>query len=214
MAKSKLSDKSIEFRPANPEDAEVVGRLLLATFPKKATFIIGLGSEKRAQEILTRLFSIAGHRLSYDLAEVAIFNQKVVGISIAFPGRMMGKLNRKLYGLILRQYPLGRKFALIRRALPLLFIKETARDELFLSNLAVRKRDRGHGFGERMLAQVELRARALNLHQVGLMCAIDNRDARRFYERHGYTIMAMHLESNQRVRYLGSGTQRMVKELD
>ena len=214
MTESRYSEESIKFRPAQPTDASIAGRLLLATFPKKAAFIIGLGSEKRAQEILTRLFQITNHRLSYTLSEMAIIDEKVVGISIAFPGRMMGKLNRKLYGLILRQYPFNRKIALIRRALPLLFIKETVRDELFLSNLAVMKRVRGLGIGKTILASVESRAKRLSFTHVGLICAIENRDARRFYEKHGYEIKAIHLESNQRVRYLGPGTQRMVKELE
>lgn len=213
MTKPKLPDERISFRSARPADAAIAGRLLLATFPKKATFIIGLGSEKRALEILTQIFQDVGHRLSYTEAEMALVDQKVAGISIAFPGRMMGKLNFKLYGPILRQYSFGRMIALIRRALPLLFIKEAARDEYFLSNLAVTKRYRGRGIGEKMLTHVESKARALNLNRVGLMCAIDNRDARRFYKNHGYAIKAMHLESNQRVRYLGPGTQRMVKEL-
>ena len=214
MARKNFNGSQIIFRPSQPKDAEIAGRLLLVTFPKKATFMIGLGSEGRAKEILTNLFPIAGHRLSYSHAEVAILDEKVIGISIAYPGRIMGQLNRKLYGLILQQYSLLRKFTLIRRALPQIFMEETTRSEFFMSNLAVSKRFRGHGVGEEMLRRVESRAKALNLPQVGLICAIENRDARRFYERHGYAVVAMHLESNQRVPYLGPGTQRMVKELD
>lgn len=214
MAKPKIIDECIHFRPAQPADAALAGRLLFSTFPKKATFLIGLGNETRATEILARIFALAGHRLSYDSAELVMIDKRVVGMSIAFPGRKLGQLNRKLYGLILRQYPVSRKLALIRRALPLLFIKETVRDEYFLSNLAVTKRYRGQGLGGKILTRLEAKARALNLSQVGLMCAIDNPDARRFYERHGYKVIAMHLESNQRVRYLGPGVQRMVKVIE
>lgn len=213
MAKSKIFKSEIVFRPAKPSDAEQAGRLLFETFPKEATFIIGLGNEARAKRILAQIFSIAGHRLSYELAKMALYQDRVIGMAIIFPGRMLGKLNRRLGKIILRQYGLRGKLALIIRSWPLVFIKETARDEFYLSNLAVKKRYRSQGVGGHFLSYIEEWARQSSLRKVSLMVSMDNQRARRLYERNGYVVKALYLESNKRVPYLGHGDQRMVKEL-
>ncbi|MEA3325776.1 MAG: GNAT family N-acetyltransferase [Chloroflexota bacterium] len=200
-------------RPAKPSDARRAGRLLFITFVKKATFIIGLGDEKRAIKILIQLFMLPGHRLSYEFTDIVLQNGRVIGLFTSFPGGKLGKLDRRLDNLILKQYPMRGKLAVILRGWPLIFIKESARDEYFLSNLVVKKSFRGKGVGTQILVKVEEKARQAGLEKASLMVAIENQDARRFYERNGYKIKALHLESNKRVPYLGSGYQRMVKNL-
>ena len=87
---------SIEFRSATPTDAKLASRLLFDTFPQKATFILGLGFEERAKKILAKLFTIEGHRLSYEFTKFAIYNGRVVGLITSFPGRLHSQVNRKL----------------------------------------------------------------------------------------------------------------------
>ena len=57
------------------------------------------------------------------------------------------------------------------------------------------------------------KAKGAGLNKMALMVAIDNQDARRFYEDHGFKTTALHLESNKRVPYLGPGVQRMAKTI-
>jgi len=97
--------------------------------------------------------------------------------------------------------------------LPLIFMKECAPDEYFLSNIALKRQMRGLGMGSRLLAFVEAQARQAGYHKVSLRVAIDNLDAKRFYQRHHYATKAIDLESNKRVSVLGPGYQSMVKEL-
>ena len=213
MADKKLSPQEIDFRPASQSDSILASRLLFETFPRKATFIIGLGNEARARKILSEIFSIPGHRLSFEFAQIALYEGRAVGMVIAFPGKMIKKLNRRLNKLILQQYSFRGKLALILRAWPLVFIKETNRDEFFLSNLMVRKKHRGQGIGEKILKQIEGQAKGAGYSKLALMVDLDNQVAKGFYDQHGYTVKAINLESNSRAPYLGPGNQRRVKDL-
>lgn len=213
MTKEKLDPKSISFRPAEPADAKPASRLLFETFPKKATFIIGLGNADRAKSILRDLFKIPGHRLSHSVTQAALHQGRIIGLITAFPGRQLGRLDRRLDWLILGQYALRGKIAVIVRGWLMVFIKEASRKEYFLSNLVVRKRFRSQGAGEIMLGQVEEAARTASLDRVSLMVHIENERARQFYQRLGFETTAIHLESNTRVPYLGAGYHRMIKEL-
>jgi ribosomal protein S18 acetylase RimI-like enzyme len=213
MAKQSIDLSKIQLRPAAPDDAHWGARLLFDSFPKVATFILGLGSEERAKVILQRLFQIPGHRFSFQTAYVAAQGDRVIGLLSAFPGRKLGKLDRAMARHVLRQYQLRGKLALLIRAWPLVFIKEADADSLLISNLSVRKRWRGQGVGGLMLDYADGLARDEGLDKVSLIVAIENKGARNLYEKHGFRVRAMHLESNRRVPYLGAGYQQMVKTL-
>ncbi len=204
---------SISIRPAKPSDAKRAGRFLFQTFEKKATFIIGLGDKNRAIKILTHMFKMPGHRLSYEFTNMVLQKGQVVGLFTSFPGRMLGKLDRRLDRSILKQYRLRGKLAVIQRGWPLVFMKETARDEYFLSNLVIRGSFRGKGLGTHVITKIEEKARQAGFAKVSLMVAIENKSARRFYERNGFKIIAVQLESNKRVPFMGPGYQRMVKDI-
>lgn len=214
MVKNDISRDEIHFRPAKPSDADVASHLLFSSFPKLATFIIGLGDQARAKHILAKIFPQKGHRFSYEFAEIALYRGSIVGIVIAFPGKKLGLLNRRLAKVMLGQYRLRGKLALLIRALPLVFIKEAGGDEHYLSNIAVKKRARNRGIGRIVLEHIDDRARDAGLAKVALIVSIDNHSARRLYERQGYHINAIHLESNRRVAYVGPGYQRMLKALE
>ena len=177
------------------------------------TFIIGLGDEIRAKKILSEIFAIPGHRLCFEFAQIAMYEGRAAGMAIAFPGKMIGKLNRCLNKLILRQYSLRGKVAFILRVWPLVFLKETTRDEFFLSNLVVRKKYRGRGIAEKILMHVEAQAKGAGFSKLALLVDLDNQVAKGFYDQHGYAVKAINLESNSRAPYVGPGYQRRVKDL-
>lgn len=213
MTKDSLVQHEFSIRLAKETDANFAGRTLFDSFPRKATFILGLGDVKRAKGTIAKLFPLPEHRLSVTHAHIAMVQGRSVGIIIAFPGAEIGKLNWKFYRLMLSQYGFRGKIALIKRGFPLVFFKETARDEYFLSNIVVKGKMRGLGLGSKMLTFVEEQARQAGYKKVSLRVAIDNLDAKRFYQRHHYQTKAIDLESNQRVAALGPGYQSMVKEL-
>jgi len=55
-----------------------------------------------------------------------------------------------------------------------------------INNLIVRPEKRNNGFGTALLRQAEVRAVDLGYSQVVLGVEVENADARRLYERHGY----------------------------
>lgn len=213
MAKLSFNSENLSFRPAKPEDAAVAGPLIYATFPKVATFLVGLGSEERAQKILTHLFAVEGHRLGYEVTEMALYQGRVIGLMVTYSGKQYRKLDRQLNRLIAKQYRLRGKLALAMRAWPMLFVNEASRDEFLIGNLAVRGRYRDKGAGTVMLDHIEQRAAARGLSKVALRVAIENQAARQLYERQGFKTVSIHLEPNSRVRYMGAGYRRMIKVL-
>lgn len=213
MTKKILSINELEFRPAKPSDARVASNLIFETFTKKATFIIGLGCEGRARKILADIFPILGHRLSYEFTQFVMYDDQVVGAMVLFPGSELGRLDRRLYRPILQQYTLSKKLRLIRRAFPLVFIKETTHSEYFISNLAVKRQYRNKGIGEKMLQYAEELAMKAGLSKISLMVNLENQKARRFYDRQGYKVKALNLIPNRQVPNLGPGSERRVKEL-
>ncbi|MBW6466428.1 MAG: GNAT family N-acetyltransferase [Brevefilum sp.] len=203
----------IECRPAQPEDASLASRLIFDTFPKMATYIIGLGDDRRARKILKKFFGTQGHRLSYEFTEMICEDGNVVGMFIAYPGHDLTQLGWRMGKLILQAYRLAGKIKVIQRGLSLIFIQEAAPDEYLLSNLGIKKSARNRGIGAQVLPYIEQKARQAGFHKLALMVDIDNRDAKRFYERHGFAVKAMHLEANSRVKHLGPGYLQMVKTL-
>lgn len=212
MAKTNTTPQ-ITFRPAKPEDGKAAGRLLFDTSAKEATFVVGLGSEERAKKILSKLFAADGHRLSYEFSEMILLDGQVVGVIIAFPGKSIGKLNRRFAWLVMKQYRLRGKLALIKRGFSDLFVKEADKDEFHLAHLAVKPRYRGKGVGGKALSYFDERAKQAGYTKVSLTVDIENKDASRLYERHGYQTRAINLIPKKLVPYLGSGSLRMVKDL-
>lgn len=213
MGKINFTEKNLTYRPAAPEDANIAGPLIYDTFPKVATFLIGLGSEDRAKQIITRLFGMPGHRFSYEVTSIAQYEGRIVGMMVIYPGKKHQRLDKKLNQLVLKQYRFRGKLALSIRAWPLVFVKEVERDEFLVGNIAVRKRYQGKGAGSLMLSKVEETAKEAGYSKIALRVAIENEAARKLYERVGYKTVSIHLEPNTRVRYMGAGYRRMVKTI-
>jgi ribosomal protein S18 acetylase RimI-like enzyme len=211
--KSKIRREELSFRAAEPKDAHIAAPLIFDTFPKVATFIVGLGNAELANTILERLFVLPGHRFSYQETTLAVYQGRVIGLLLSYPASRMRKLDRKADRLILKQYRLRGKLALVIRAWPQLFMNQANEDEYQIGNVAVRKRYRGRGVGTHILAYAGERAREAGLNKLALRVAIENQDARKLYERLGFKTDAIYLESNKRVAYTGAGYRRMVKVL-
>jgi ribosomal protein S18 acetylase RimI-like enzyme len=203
----------IECRQAQPEDASLASRLIFDTFPKMATYILGLGDARRARRILKKIFGTQGHRFSYEFTEMVYEDGNAVGLFIAYPGHDLTQLGWRLARLILKEYRFVEKIKIIQRGLSLIFIQEAASDEYLLSNLGVKRSARNRGIGTQVMPYIEHKARGAGFHILAVMVDIDNTDAKRFYERHGFAVKALHLESNSRVRHLGHGHFQMVKTL-
>ena len=214
MTHNRKPSSSITTRPAQPVDARPVSLLIYDTFPKMATYVFGLGNATRAVMRFETLFALKGHRFSYQHTEIITAGDRVVGMFIAYPGKDLMGLKWQTVRVLFKQYTFFEKLQLIKRGLPIIFIQEAAKDEFLLSNLAVKKGQRSQGIGTQILSHVEAKARHAGYRKLALLVTMDNQKARKFYERHGFRVRAAHLESNRRIRHLGPGYLRMVKELE
>lgn len=213
MTKNPIKPEELTFRPATADDAKVASSLIYATFPKVATFTIGLGSEDRAKAILEKIFMVPGHRLSYEEMRLAVYQGRVVGGLIAYPAKRLPRLDRMTDRLILKQYKFRGKLALVIRTWPLIFMKDAKPRDYVIGNLAVRPQYRGRGIGKQILHQAERLAKEAGLRRLALRVAIENQEARKLYDEYGFKTTAMYLEPNRRVKYAGAGYRWMVKDL-
>ncbi len=213
MAKSGQNLQEIQFRSAKPSDAKKAAGLLFETFPKLAAYFFGLGDENRAKAILEEIFPFKNHRFSCNQAQMVLQNDQIMGMMISYPGSELNKLNRRLAGVLIRQYKVSELPTLIHRGMSMLFVNEAAFDEYLLSNLAVTLGDRGSGIGTYSLTHFEKKAVKNGFKKVSLMVDLENTDAQRFYERNGYHVTAKHLVAEKHQQALGPGYLRMVKEL-
>lgn len=214
MAEKEEHQGTITYRPALPSDAQVASQLIFDTFPRMAAYIFGLGDEQRAKEILSRIFALEDHRFSYQFTEMAIRDETIVGLFIAYPAQELPKLDKGLARVIMRQHKFADKLKVLLRGLPAIFIKEAAPKDYLLSNIAITKEARGQGIGAQVLAYVEEKAKEAGYHRLALIVEIDKQDACRFYEKQGFEVKAKHLETPHRSKHLGTGFQQMVKVLD
>jgi ribosomal protein S18 acetylase RimI-like enzyme len=213
MAKTKIKPEELSFRPATVKDVKVASSLIYATFPKVATFTIGLGSEERAKAILEKVFVVPGHRLSYEETVLAVVQGRVVGGVVGYSAKRLPKLDRRTDRLILKQYRFRGKLAMVIRTWPLIFMKDAKRWDYVIGNLAVRPQYRGRGIGEQLLIHAEKLAGEAGSRRLALRVAIENKTARKLYEDFGFKTTAMYLESNKRVKLAGAGYRWMVKEI-
>lgn len=214
--KNPFQASQVQFRPARADDAHFAARLILQTASKFMVYILGLGNEARALKVIENLFMQPAHRLSYEFCEVAMIEgMQRIGLCISYPGRQADQLSKAMTWRLIKIYPrLRAKIAIITRILPYAFMKETAKDEYFLAHLSVNQRHHGRGLGSLMLTRFEANAKAAQYAKTALTVDLENKNARRLYEKQGYKVESVVLETNKRVKYLGAGYLRMVKLLN
>jgi len=214
MVKNEQQDRKITYRPATPADAEIASQLIFDTFPMLSAYIFGLGDKDHAQEILALIFVLEDHRFSYQVTEMVMQDEEIVGMFIAYPAQELPRLDRGLLKAIVKQHNFLDKLRMLVRGLPAIFIEEAKPNDFLLSNIAIAKAKRGQGIGGQVLAYVEEKAKAAGYNRLALIVEMDKENACRFYESKGFEVRAKLPEPPHRVKHLGPGFQQMVKELN
>lgn len=213
MENNEQHESKITYRPATPADAEIASRLIFDTFPLLSAYIFGLGDKDQAKDILARIFVLEDHRFSYQVTEMVMQDEEIVGMFIAYPAQELPRLDRGLLKVIIKQHSLLDKIRMLVRGLPAIFIEEAKPNDFLLSNIAIAKAKRGQGIGGQVLAYVEEKARTAGYNRLALIVEMDKDNACRFYETQGFEVRAKLPEPPHRVKHLGSGFQQMVKDL-
>lgn len=204
---------NVNVRIAQIPDALITGELIRTTLYGFGTYLIGLGKEQRAGEVLTDYFRLPDNRYSYQFSFVAMMNNEIAGLLVAFPGKKLSRLNWNTNWQMLKVYNLKEIFQFIRRALILRDEEEVNSSEFYIANLAVSLPYRRKGIGRALLAYAEELARENRLGKLSLMAEIENRAAIDLYERAGFKIVKTY-EHPKNMSLVGSpGYVKMIKML-
>ena len=176
----------ILIRPAVPADVRVAGHLLYMTLGPVTDYLFGNGRPNRAEEVLGQLYTLPRNRFSYQHADVAQVGGQVAGLLLSYPGALAMQLDLQTARPLLARCSLGGIMRFLAKAWPLPMIRETEREQYYVSHLAVLPAYQGQGLGRRLLAHAESRARVAGLGQCSLTVGIDNERAYSLYEKVGY----------------------------
>lgn len=142
--------------------------------------------------MLHRLYQRKNNRASYRFAYIAAWNGQDVGLLLAYPGRLLQRLNW-VTGLHLAQiFGLDGTMRVARRQPVYGDLIETEEDEFYISNVAVLAGFQGHGVGKTLMDFSETLAHMNGLKKCSLIVAYGHENAHRLYEKIGYETVRQH----------------------
>jgi ribosomal protein S18 acetylase RimI-like enzyme len=200
-------------RPAIPADSNAVARLTYLTMGIEADWLFGQGKGYSSLDVLVRLFLRQGNRVSYDKANVIEQDGKVAGLIIAYPGKMLLRMNNTTAWHILQMFGLAATIRLITRQPAYGDLNEAESDEFYISNLAVFPEFQRLGIGKRLMVYAEELARASGLQKCSLIVSFGHENARHMYEQLGYKTVQTYSIMHPQVAEGSGGYHRMVKTL-
>jgi len=201
----------LTIRPAQPEDAELVVRLIQLSMGVLADYLFG-GVRTCVDEILAGLYTFEATRYSWSRTDIAECDAEPVGMIISFPGSESFRRDIATGFGLLKICNLFDVMLLAVKALSIMSGVESKRDEYYLANLAVLPSHQGHGIGSALLAHVEGKARKAGLRKCSLIVDTEKPGALRLYERLGYQVVFTKTYVG-RAEDAHAGYYRLVKEL-
>jgi ribosomal protein S18 acetylase RimI-like enzyme len=176
--------QNILVRKGRPEDAHHFSELVILTSP--AIFPIVFGSS--VKKMMKSLFPHKRHYYSFDRSFFAEVDGEVVGMA-----QLHKLVSRKgqtaRLSLLLLKYL---KWRLPAKVVNLLkfdhLIKFVARNDCYLSNVAIYPEFRSSGIGTKLLAAIEEEAKSIGKKRIVLHAETHNLRAISLYERLGYKI--------------------------
>jgi ribosomal protein S18 acetylase RimI-like enzyme len=174
-------------RPAAPEDADVVARLLYET--ATGMYDLYAGGSERALRILRAAYGKPGNSASHETIRVAELDGQVAGALAAFPVSEGDRRASSFLRVTLARTPPWKWPASLRifhsgadlTPLP-------PSESLYIDSLSTDARFRRRGVATALLDEALRLARAAGLPAVALDTAATNAGAQALYERAGFTV--------------------------
>lgn len=164
-------------------------------------------------ELLAGLFSLKGNRFSWDITNVANWDEEPAGMLVSFPGWEITRRNLATGVGLFKLCGLLDLLRLAVRSMSIAKCVETYRNEYYVSNLAVFPNLQRRGLGSFLLAYAEDKAQSAGLKKCSLIVDTENLGARRLYERCGYQVVFTKTYPGPAAE-AHAGYHRMVKELN
>jgi ribosomal protein S18 acetylase RimI-like enzyme len=207
------SQSSVTIRPARPAEAGLVADLVYLSMGEETDWLFGQEPGYPTSDVLVRLYRRRHNRLSERFACLADWQGQAAGLLLAYPGRLLPRLDR-ITGLHLALiFGLGGVVRLVRRMAAYGDLIEAEADEFYISNVAVLPAFQGCGIGKALLDYAETLASAAGLRKCSLLVTYDNQPARRLYEKLGYQTVRKFAVLHPDIAHSNGGFYRMVKLL-
>ena len=175
----------IHIRPATRQDAPLAGQLVhLSMGPSAGLFF---ANERRSiDESIAWLFEQDAGRFGHSLGNVAEWKGNAVGLLVSFRSADLMGLSLAAGWPMLRLLGARGIFRLMRTLAVTGLESEAGAGEYYVSNIAVLPEFQGRGIGSALLRYADHMARTRRLKKCSLIVSMQNDEARRLYERHGY----------------------------
>ncbi len=179
----------VAVRPARREDA-AHALLFTSAAPYYAAYA---GGPERARRLLRALYPRSGHTASFEVCHVAVAGDgSLAGVLAVFPAEEGDALARRFVRLTVAHSPPWRVPALMRhlRATAAVAPHPPA-GMLYVDALATDPAHRRRGVARALLGEADRLAAEAGLAGVALDTGIENRAARRLYERAGFSLRGL-----------------------
>jgi ribosomal protein S18 acetylase RimI-like enzyme len=164
---------TVEFRPARRSDAREIARLFQITSEGASDYIWSQMAEpgQNLLDVGAIRYAREGVDFSYENCLIAEAHGEVVGM---------------MHSYVMREDPDARP-----PTDPVLapYADMEVPDTLYISSLALHEGWRNKGLGLQFLQRAQSKASALGLRGLSLIDYAENTGARRFYERHGFSVI-------------------------
>lgn len=166
---------TIIIRNAVIKDAKTIAPLIYDAIGDIANNLTGQDEPPKILVSLEQLVTETTNRHSYLNTFVAEKNGEILGIVVLYDGLLGYKLDRQL------------EAQLAERGMHITLDAEAHKDEYYIDTICVTKEARGLGIGTRLLQFAEQQGRQLGYSKISLNVELEKSDARRLYERMGYS---------------------------
>ena len=204
---------SLNIRPAQPEDAPVAARLFVASGPELFRYFFFEHTDQN-EWLLEQMFCHEAHAFTYEHAYVAERDGEILGAlhMVSYDEKEenlwgTNKILMRYFGLLRLLWRLPR---FLKGAELLLPIKE---DEMYINHIAVLESCRGQGVGGALLRFAEEESRRRGASMLSLDVEKTNPQAKRLYERYGYTEVELVTSPYVESKVNFKGIHRMEREL-
>jgi ribosomal protein S18 acetylase RimI-like enzyme len=181
---------------------------------EEADWLFGQEPGHSTCEVMTRLYQRKNNRASHRFVFIAAWNGQAVGLLLAYPGRLIRRLDRVTGFHLVQIFGLGGAVRLVRSLTAYGDLIETEADEFYISNVAVLPGFQGCGLGKALLDYAETLARTAGLHKCSLLVSYANEPARHLYEKLGYDTVRKYDIPHPKIADGSGGFYRMVKLLN
>jgi len=204
---------SINIRPARRNDSELAARLIYLSMGIEADWLFGQVKGYSTLQVLATLFLHRDNRVGFNLAYLSEQAGQVSGLLLAYPGKLLSRLNWMTAWHMLQAFGLAATVHLLRLQSVYGDLKETEADEFYISNLAVFPEFQGQGIGTMLMAYAEEMTRESGYEKSSLIVAFGHENARHLYEHLGYKVVHSFLIDHPKIAEGSGGYHRMVKIL-